>query len=134
MDLFDFLISRWYFSVPLIVTLISWWVYESNKGGKKITPAEAVLLTNRGEAKFLDIRKKEDFETGHISGSLNILKDAFKLQEHLLKKEKGLIVVSENGIDSGGAGVELKKLGIENVYLLKHGLLSWQEESLPLVK
>ena len=111
MDLFDFLISRWYFSVPLIVTLISWWVYESNKGGKKITP-----------------------ETGHISGSLNILKDAFKQQEHLLKKEKALIVVSENGIDSGGAGVELKKLGIENVYLLKHGLLSWQEESLPLVK
>ena len=73
MDLFDFLISRWYFSVPLIVTLISWWVYESNKGGKKITPAEAVLLTNSGEAKFLDIRKKEDFETGHISGSLNCL-------------------------------------------------------------
>ena len=109
MDLFDFLISRWYFSVPLIVTLISWWVYESNKGGKKISPAEAVLLINSGEAKFLDIRKKEDFETGHI-------------------------VVSENGIDSGGAGVELKKLGIEKVYLLKHGLLSWQEESLPLVK
>ena len=53
---------------------------------------------------------------------------------HLLKKEKALIVVSENGIDSGGAGVELKKLGIEKVYLLKHGLLSWQEESLPLVK
>ena len=72
MDLFDFLISRWYFSVPLIVTLISWWVYESNKGGKKISPAEAVLLINSGEAKFLDIRKKEDFETGHISGSLNL--------------------------------------------------------------
>ena len=64
----------------------------------------------------------------------NILKDAFKQQEHLLKKEKALIVVSENGIDSGGAGVELKKLGIEKVYLRKHGLLSWQEESLPLVK
>ena len=29
---------------------------------------------------------------------------------------------------------EAEKLGIENVYLLKHGLLSWQEESLPLVK
>ena len=112
MDLFDFLISRWYFSIPLIATLISWWVYESNKGGKKISPAEAVLLINSGEAKFLDIRKKEDFETGHISGSLNILKDAFKQQEHLLKKEKALIVVSENGIDSGGAGVELSLIHI----------------------
>ena len=52
MDLFDFLISRWYFSVPLIVTLISWWFYESNKGGKKISPAEAVILINSGEAKL----------------------------------------------------------------------------------
>ena len=54
MDLFDFLISRWYFSVPLIVTLISWWVYESNKGGKKISPAEAVLLINLSQTAYFD--------------------------------------------------------------------------------
>ena len=43
-------------------------------------------------------------------------------------------LITENGLDAGGAGVELLKLGIEEVYLLKDGLISWQEESLPLVK
>ena len=45
-----------------------------------------------------------------------------------------MIVVSENGLDAGSAGVELKKIGIEEVYLLRSGLISWYEESLPLVK
>ena len=43
-----------------------------------------------------------------------------------------MIVVSENGLDAGSAGVELKKIGIE-VYLLRSGLISWYE-TLPLVK
>ena len=134
MDLFDFLITRWYFSLPLLTTLIFWWFYESNKGGKKIGPSEAVTLVNSGEAIFLDIRDKNSFETGHIHGSINIPKDSFKQQEHLLTTGKTIIVVSENGIDAGGAGVELKNIGVEKVMLLKYGLISWAEESLPLVK
>ena len=52
----------------------------------------------------------------------------------MLNKGKPIVVITENGLDAGGAGVELLKLGIEEVYLLKDGLISWQEESLPLVK
>ena len=66
MDLIDFLITRWYFSLPLLTTLIFWWFYESNKGGKKFGPSEAVTLVNSGEAIFLDIRDKNSFESGHI--------------------------------------------------------------------
>ena len=40
-------------------------------------------------------------------------------QEHLLKKGKPVVVITENGLDAGSAGVELLKLGIEEVYLLK---------------
>lgn len=134
MDIFDFLITRWYFSLPLVTTLIMWWFYESTKGGKKIGPNEAVSLVNSGKALFLDIRDKDSYDSGHIHGSINIKKDDFKKQEHLLTIGKTIIVVSENGIDSGGAGVELKNLGVERVMLLKYGLISWAEESLPLVK
>ena len=58
MDLFDFLASRWYLTLPLLVTLISWWFYESNKGGRKISPSEAVSLNNSGDAIILDIRPR----------------------------------------------------------------------------
>ena len=52
----------------------------------------------------------------------------------MLNKGKPVVVITENGLDAGSAGVELLKLGIAEVYLLKDGLISWQEESLPLIK
>ena len=88
MDLFDFLITRWYFSLPLLTTLIFWWFYESNKGGKKIGPSEAVTLVNSGEAIFLDIRDKNSFETGHIHGSINIPKDSSNNKNIFLQQGK----------------------------------------------
>ena len=134
MDFFDFLISRWYLSVPLLITFVLWYMYETSKGGKRITPSQAVDLINKNDAIFVDIRQKDSFESGHIHGSINVQKDSFGKQEHLLNKGKAVVVITENGLDAGGAGVELLKLGIEEVYLLKDGLISWQEESLPLVK
>ena len=109
-------------------------MYESNKGGKKIGPSEAVELINTDKAIFVDIRDREAFETGYIHGSINIQKGSFEQQEHLLKKDKAVVVISENGLDAGSAGVALQKIGIDEVYLLRNGLISWQEESLPLVK
>ena len=134
MNFFDFLTNNWYASLPLLIILISWYVYESNKGGKKIDPSAAVAMVNADQAMFLDIRDKDTFETGHIHGSINIQKDSFEKQEHLLKKGKAVIVVSENGLDAGSAGVELKRIGVEEVFLLRNGLISWYEESLPLIK
>ncbi len=134
MDFFDFLISRWYLCVPLLITYVFWYMYEKSKGGKRITPSQAVDLINKNDAIFVDIRQKDSFESGHIHGSINVQKDSFGKQEHLLNKGKAVVVITENGLDAGGAVVELLKLGIEEVYLLKDGLISWQEESLPLVK
>ena len=109
-------------------------MYETSKGGKRITPSQAVDLINNKEAIFVDIREKDNFDSGHIHGSINVQKDSFEKQEHLLNKGKPIVVITENGLDAGGAGVELLKLGIEEVEWLKDGLISWQEESLPLVK
>ena len=119
MNFFDFLTNNWYASLPLLIILISWYVYESNKGGKKIDPSAAVVMVNADQAMFLDIRDKDSFETGHIHGSINIQKDSFEKQEHLLKKGKAVIVVSENGLDAGSAGVELKRIGVEEVFFIK---------------
>ena len=86
MDFGDFLITRWYLSVPLVIVLILWYMYETSKGGKRITPSEAVNLVNNNEAIFVDIREKDAFEVGHIHGSINVQKESFEQQEHLLNK------------------------------------------------
>ena len=85
MDFFDFLISRWYLSVPLFITFVLWYMYETSKGGKRITPSQAVDLINNNDAIFVDIRQKDSFESGHIHGSINVQKDSFSQQEHLLE-------------------------------------------------
>jgi len=122
MNFLDFLTNNWYASLPLLIILISWYIYETNKGGKKIDPSAAVAMVNADQAMFVDIRDKDSFETGHIHGSVNIQKDSFEKQEHLLKKGKAVIVVSENGLDAGSAGVELKKIGNDEKVILDERL------------
>ena len=104
-------------------------MYETSKGGKRITPSQAVDLINNKDAIFVDTREKENFDTGHIHGSINIQKDSFEKQEHLLNKGKPVVVITENGLDAGSAGVELLKLGIAEVYLLKDGLISCKKKA-----
>ena len=50
-------------------------MYETSKGGKRITPSQAVDLINNKEAIFVDIREKDNFDSGHIHGSINVQKD-----------------------------------------------------------
>ena len=63
---------------------------------------------------------------------LTFQSDSFKRTRTSLLTTGKLIscTAPENGIDAGGAGVELKNIGVEKVMLLKHGLISWAEESL----
>ena len=42
-------------------------MYETSKGGKRITPSQAVDLINNKDAIFVDTREKENFDTGPVS-------------------------------------------------------------------
>ena len=66
-----FLIDYWYFSVPLFFFIFLFAYSEMNKGGKKIEPNELTRLVNKESAILIDIRKKEDYENGHIMTALN---------------------------------------------------------------
>ena len=66
-----FLIDYWYFSVPLFLFLFLFAYSEMNKGGKKIEPNELTRLVNKENAILIDLRKKEDYENGHIMTALN---------------------------------------------------------------
>ena len=66
-----FLIDYWYFSLPLFLFLFLFAYSEMNKGGKKIEPNELTRLVNKENAILIDLRKKEDYENGHIMTALN---------------------------------------------------------------
>ena len=73
---------------------------------------------------LLDIRHKEDYEEGHISGAKNIFwKDLLK-EENLenLPNNKKIILICYVGHTSSQMMVALNLLGYNNVLSLKYGM------------
>jgi rhodanese-related sulfurtransferase len=100
-----------------------------------ITPAEAVRLVNSG-AVLVDIRKREDFEAGHIAGARHVpgeaIADGAKPLERF--KDKAVIAYCDSGTTAGAAARHLGRLGFQKAYNLRGGLAAWRQENLPVVK
>jgi len=77
------------------------------------------LIANK--AIILDVRTKEEFNGGHIKGSVNIPLQNLNAQLSKLKKEKTIITCCASGSRSSVAKNILKSNGFENV----HNAGSW---------
>ena len=131
-----FLIDYWYFSVPLFFFLFLFAYSEMNKGGKKIEPNELTRLVNKENAILIDLRKKEDYENGHIMTALNYPHQEFDNQMHELDKfkERPIILVCDMGRNSANIGEKLKKAEFEKTFRLNGGMMTWTQEKLPVVQ
>ena len=131
-----FLIDYWYFSVPLFFFLFLFAYSEMNKGGKKIEPNELTRLVNKENAILIDLRKKEDYENGHIMTALNYPHQEFDNQMHELDKfkERPIILVCDMGRNSANIGEKLKKAEFEKTLRLNGGMITWTQENLPVVQ
>lgn len=93
----------------------------------------AVRMINEG-SKVIDVRTAELFAGGHIVDARNIaqadlLNDASAVQN----QKKNIILVCDNGTQSGECITRLRKDGHEQVYNLRGGLEEWRKENLPLI-
>ncbi len=131
-----FLIDYWYFSVPLFFFLFLFAYSEMNKGGKKIEPNELTRLVNKENAILIDLRKKEDYENGHITTALSYPHQEFDNQMHELDKfkERPIILVCDMGRNSANIGEKLKKAKFERIFRLNGGMMTWTQENLPVVQ
>ena len=131
-----FLIDYWFYSVPLFLFVFLFFRSEMKKGGQRISPNDLTRIVNKENGMIIDLRKKELFETGHITGSKNIPSADFDnnssdLDKH---KDKPIILICEMGRDSANIGEKLQKRDFKQILILKGGMLTWVEESLPLVR
>ena len=131
-----FLIDYWFYSVPLVLFVFLFFRSEMKKGGQRISPNDLTRIVNKENGMIIDLRKKELFETGHITGSKNIPSADFDnnssdLDKH---KDKPIILICEMGRDSANIGEKLQKRDFKQTLILKGGMLTWVEESLPLVR
>jgi phage shock protein E len=72
-------------------------------------------------ALVLDVRSKQEFNSGHVKGSINIPLDQLGNNLSKLKKEKTIITVCASGMRSGMA----KRMLISKGYTNTHNGGSW---------
>lgn len=94
---------------------------------RTITGAKAKeMIDNNKDIIILDVREKEEFESGHIKNAINIpLDDIEDVTDEILNPECDILVYCRSGIRSISAVRILEELGYDNV-LDFGGILTWE--------
>lgn len=92
---------------------------------KLADPAEKAKLY------LLDIRKKADYDTGHIAGATQVEFAQWAAPENLTKlpKDKKIIVICYTGNTAAQAGMGLRMLGFDAA-VLKAGMNGWAQSAM----
>lgn len=96
----------------------------------KIMPEDAIeRLNNESDIVLLDVRTKEEYETGHIKDSILIPVDVLEKEaiESLKDKEATIFIYCRSGNRSKTAANVLINMGYKNVYDLG-GINNWPYE------
>lgn len=135
-DLSLFLLAHWPLTLAFIITLITIIFFELKDrqgGAHRIDCTEVTRLINHEKALVIDVRKKEEYQQGHILSSINITPDTFgdKKSELQKAKDRPIILVDNNG---NGINPVLKLLRQEGLsaHYLGGGISAWRQEGLPL--
>lgn len=123
--------------VGLFIALIMNIFKSATAAYKEVTAANVTHMMNKEEGVVVDIRSKDEYKKGHITDSVHILPSEIKagnLGSLENKKTNPIIVVCKTGQTAADSANELAKAGFEKVYLLKNGLIAWNEANLPLVR
>ncbi len=104
-----------------------------------VTPADAAAQVAAGEAVLLDVREGEEWQHGHIDGSvpaprglLEFLADPTSPRHKAgLDPARRVIVVCASGTRATFAAATLKTLGYVDPVVLEGGIKAWMEAGLP---
>ena len=110
-------------------------VREAKSSIKEISVGEVKKMIDAGEAiVILDVRDRDEFETGHIPGAINISRGTLEFKANPLIPVKSARVMVYCGIDlrSPLATKTLNDLGYRNAVNMIGGLKSWKEAGYPL--
>lgn len=106
-----------------------------DKNVELLSPAQfQTRLANDSSAVLLDVRRPDEFATGHLKGAMlmNWLDtDAFKKEALCLDKSRAVYLYCRSGRRSGEAAAWLESQGF-NVVDMAGGILAWEKCGLPV--
>ncbi|MZR30283.1 rhodanese-like domain-containing protein [Sneathiella litorea] len=105
-------------------------------GYRIVNPLEAdALLKERPDVVVLDVRKPEEFNSGHIKGAINIDYFAADFDDRIaaLDPTATYLLHCKSGGRSGNTLPLLRASGITNVHHLEAGFDGWKDAGLEVV-
>lgn len=103
----------------------------TDRGPTEITASQAYDQYQRG-AFFLDVREQEDWNDGHIPGSVVIPLDELAGRLGELPEDRDIVVVCALGVRSTEGARILVEAGFSTVACLSGGLRAWEAAGYPL--
>jgi rhodanese-related sulfurtransferase len=100
-----------------------------------ISSQDLIRLMNQG-ALVLDIRKPDEYASGHVNGAKQLPSDQILTAGENFKrfKEKPVVVYCESGSLAAAAVRQLNQQGFTKAFSLRGGFAAWRAEHLPVTK
>jgi rhodanese-related sulfurtransferase len=122
----------------VLILLMAVLIKEKLYGPKGLSTTQVTKFLNQEDAILIDLRHNSDYSKGHITGAENFgsseLKDTAVLFKRLeARKNKPIILVCKDGLNSKQQAFKLKSKGIDTVSYLYGGMAAWQSEGLPTI-
>jgi rhodanese-related sulfurtransferase len=136
--LIEYIGRHTYLAAGLVVAAMVVAVYEVRNRVQAVaalSSMQAVRLMNQG-ALVIDLRGKEQFDSGHINDARSVPVAELEAQAEALKKwrDKNVIAYCGDGRDGAQAVRTLTKLGFSKAFHLEGGLNGWIKDNMPLAK
>jgi hydroxyacylglutathione hydrolase len=116
-------------------SMVSWYLTARpiERLGMMTTP-ELKEKLDKEDWTVLDVRSIEEYESGHIEGSINIYTGLVGENLDKIPRDKPIAVICKSGTRSGFASSILRRHGVENIHNVMGGMTSWKNAGYPVAK
>ena len=84
-------------------------------------------------ALLVDVREREEWQTGHVAGATHIPLGTLPEAASSLPKDREMLVICRTGNRSAKAQEKLAQAGFTHVTNVTGGMTAWAEHGLPIV-
>jgi rhodanese-related sulfurtransferase len=94
------------------------------------------MIDDRQKMIILDVRDKDEFETGYIPGAINLSRGMLEFKINTLIPDKNAVIVVYCGVDLRGplATRTLNEMGYTKAVNIDSGLKAWKAAGYPIAK
>jgi rhodanese-related sulfurtransferase len=94
------------------------------------------MIDNKEKIIILDVRDRDEFETGYIPGAINLSRGMLEFKINTMIPDKNATIIVYCGIDLRGplATKTLNEMGYKNAVNINGGLKAWKAAGYPIAK